>query len=230
MKPLARFIGVALVGALALLAAPDAQAQGRVNITIGAPAWGPQVPYGTQYYYIPEIDGYYDLYTKSDFPLRCSSVSGATMPSSAWVNKIKQRYAQDYHPLLNAKSWIRFPIGVAYGITTFTLGLGVTIGGCAADLSAEANGQICKLAAAGGGAMMGASGDVVSYALKPDLRRWKKVPSAIYISRAESTDKDPCWAQLQGFTGVYTHDIDPLNDAGSAADLRHPKGLPPLSR
>ena len=64
MKPLAKFIGAALVGALALLAAPSAQAQGRVSINIGAPAWGPQVPYGTQYYYIPEIDGYYDLYAQ----------------------------------------------------------------------------------------------------------------------------------------------------------------------
>jgi len=64
MKPLARFFGAALVGAFALLAPPAAQAQVGMNINIGAPAWGPQVPYGTQYYYIPEIDGYYDLYAQ----------------------------------------------------------------------------------------------------------------------------------------------------------------------
>jgi hypothetical protein len=64
MKPLARFFGAALVGAFALLATPAAQAQVGVTINIGAPAWGPQVPYGTQYYYIPEIDGYYDLYAQ----------------------------------------------------------------------------------------------------------------------------------------------------------------------
>jgi uncharacterized membrane protein YgcG len=64
MKPLARFFGAALVGAFALLATPAAQAQVGVNINIGVPAWGPQVPYGTQYYYIPEIDGYYDLYAQ----------------------------------------------------------------------------------------------------------------------------------------------------------------------
>lgn len=64
MKLLARFIGAALVGALALLAAPNVQAQVGININIGAPAWGPRVPYGTQYYYIPEIDGYYDLYSQ----------------------------------------------------------------------------------------------------------------------------------------------------------------------
>jgi hypothetical protein len=64
MKPLARLFGAALVGAFALLATPAAQAQVGVNINIGVPAWGPQVPYGTQYYYIPEIDGYYDLYAQ----------------------------------------------------------------------------------------------------------------------------------------------------------------------
>jgi hypothetical protein len=44
------------------LAAPSvAQAQVGVNVQIGQPAWGPAVPQGAQYYYIPEIDGYYDL-------------------------------------------------------------------------------------------------------------------------------------------------------------------------
>ena len=64
MKPLVKFVGAALVGAIALLATPQARAQAGVNIHIGAPGWGPQVPRGTQYYYIPEIDGYYDLYAQ----------------------------------------------------------------------------------------------------------------------------------------------------------------------
>ena len=64
MKTRAKFVGAALVGAFALLAAPAAQAQVGVSINLGAPAWGPAVPYGTQYYYIPEIDGYYDLYSQ----------------------------------------------------------------------------------------------------------------------------------------------------------------------
>ena len=64
MNLLTKFTGAALLGALALLAAPAAQAQVRIGITVGTPAWGPQVPYGTQYYYLPEIDGYYDLYNQ----------------------------------------------------------------------------------------------------------------------------------------------------------------------
>ena len=64
MKAFPKFIAATLVGAFALLAAPATHAQVGGSINIGIPAWGPQVPYGTQYYYIPEIDGYYDLYTQ----------------------------------------------------------------------------------------------------------------------------------------------------------------------
>ncbi|HEX8425841.1 hypothetical protein [Hymenobacter sp.] len=35
------------------------QAQGRGNAA--RPSWGPAVPAGKQYYYIPEVGGYYDL-------------------------------------------------------------------------------------------------------------------------------------------------------------------------
>ncbi|MDO7874889.1 hypothetical protein Q5H93_09115 [Hymenobacter sp. ASUV-10] len=58
---LLKFFGFAL---LLAGAAPAAHAQVSVNVQVGAPAWGPPVPAGVQYYYIPEIDGYYDLYTQ----------------------------------------------------------------------------------------------------------------------------------------------------------------------
>lgn len=50
--------GLALAGAAAPTAA---HAQIGVNIQLGHPAWGPAAPAGAQYYYVPEIDGYYDL-------------------------------------------------------------------------------------------------------------------------------------------------------------------------
>lgn len=40
-------------------------AQAQVRVTTYAPYWGPAVPPNVQYYYIPEIDGYYDLYSQS---------------------------------------------------------------------------------------------------------------------------------------------------------------------
>lgn len=92
MKPLAKFIGAALVSALTLLAAPNAQAQVGVNINIGAPAWGPPVPQGTQFYYIPEIDGYYDLYAQQYIVLQ----------DGYWV-PLPQLYGYDpyqFHPVV----------------------------------------------------------------------------------------------------------------------------------
>ncbi|WP_216679751.1 hypothetical protein [Hymenobacter siberiensis] len=103
MKPLAKFIGAALVGAFALFTAPAAQAQVGVNINIGTPAWGPQVPYGTQYYYIPEIDGYYDLYNQQYIVFQ----------DGYWV-PLPQLYGYDpyqFHPVIvdyrGAQPWLR---------------------------------------------------------------------------------------------------------------------------
>lgn len=42
-----------------------AQAQVQIQVGINQPYWGPPVAQGVQYYYIPEIDGYYDLYSQS---------------------------------------------------------------------------------------------------------------------------------------------------------------------
>lgn len=36
-------------------------AQAQVTININPPSWGPAAPAGTQYYYVPEYGGYYDL-------------------------------------------------------------------------------------------------------------------------------------------------------------------------
>ena len=56
---------VALLGLLVLGSAPAAQAQMRVGVQLGAPAWGPPVGRHMQYYYIPELDAYYDLYNRA---------------------------------------------------------------------------------------------------------------------------------------------------------------------
>ncbi len=62
MQPRLPFLAFALGLGLALATPTAAQAQVSVGVNIGPPAWGPPVPQGTQYYYIPEIDGYYDIY------------------------------------------------------------------------------------------------------------------------------------------------------------------------
>lgn len=53
---------LALSGLLALsLQSLTHTAQAQVNININPPSWGPAAPAGTQYYYVPEYGGYYDL-------------------------------------------------------------------------------------------------------------------------------------------------------------------------
>lgn len=79
MKFLQTTFCAALLSGFALAAAPTAQAQVNVNVNIGRPAWGPAVPQGAQYYYIPEIDGYYDLYAQQYIVLR----NGRWLPVAA---------------------------------------------------------------------------------------------------------------------------------------------------
>jgi hypothetical protein len=69
-------------GAFCAFAAPVvAQAQVGINVQIGHPTWGPAVPQGTQYYYVPEIDGYYDLAAQRYIVQRNGQwVPVATMP------------------------------------------------------------------------------------------------------------------------------------------------------
>ena len=59
MNPLLKSLRVALLSVFALAAAPVARAQ--VTISVGPPSWGPAVPAGAQYYYIPETNGFYDV-------------------------------------------------------------------------------------------------------------------------------------------------------------------------
>jgi hypothetical protein len=83
---------------LALLFGSPTQAQVQVNVNVGAPAWGPPVGPGVQYYYIPEIDGYYDLYTRSYVyfdPYYNAWVSAPALP--AYYASYDPRY---FHPVV----------------------------------------------------------------------------------------------------------------------------------
>ena len=92
--------------AIGTLAAPStAHAQVGVNIQIGQPAWGPAVPQGAQYYYIPEIDGYYDLAARNYIVLRNGRwIPVATMPGY---------YPYQFHPVVvndyrGRQPWTRY--------------------------------------------------------------------------------------------------------------------------
>lgn len=58
MKPRSFILGLAIVFACSI------QAQVSVNVNIGArPAWGPVVEPSVRYYYLPDVEGYYDMHT-----------------------------------------------------------------------------------------------------------------------------------------------------------------------
>jgi hypothetical protein len=59
MKYIPSALCAVLLSGAALLAAPAAHAQ--INVNINSPSWGPAVPQGAQYYYIPETKGFYDV-------------------------------------------------------------------------------------------------------------------------------------------------------------------------
>ncbi|OON70779.1 hypothetical protein [Hymenobacter sp. CRA2] len=59
MKTLSKTLFAALLFVGTAGAFTGAQAQ--VNVNINVPSWGVAAPAGTQYYYVPEYGGYYDL-------------------------------------------------------------------------------------------------------------------------------------------------------------------------
>ncbi|WP_210513902.1 hypothetical protein [Hymenobacter terricola] len=80
-------------GAFAALATPTvAQAQVNLNVQLGHPAWGPAAPAGSQYYYIPEIDGYYDLAARHYIVQR----NGAWVP----VATVPGYSTSSFHPVV----------------------------------------------------------------------------------------------------------------------------------
>ena len=57
-----KFITTLAAFVLLALAAPAAQAQVNININPApAPSWGPALPTGAQYYYLPTVGGFYDV-------------------------------------------------------------------------------------------------------------------------------------------------------------------------
>ncbi|TYZ08904.1 hypothetical protein FY528_11860 [Hymenobacter lutimineralis] len=86
-----------LLLALALLL-HGTRAQAQVHIDMSAPYWGPSVGPDVQYYYIPEIDGYYDLY--NELYLVFDPVYGAWV-SSPYLPRAYAAYdPRFFHPVV----------------------------------------------------------------------------------------------------------------------------------
>lgn len=125
--------------------------------------------------------GYLKITPESEFPAACAADGAIVLSTRSWYQKVARRHANSYHPLVNAKSWIRAPFGVAYGITTFAAGAGIIVGGCTIGAREV---EICGWSVRGGLALISQSDDVVEYTLQPDMRHWERVPLAIMIEPA----------------------------------------------
>lgn len=149
--------------------------------------------------------GYFVIKPKNPFPADCASESGIVLSTKPWFDKIAGRHDRDYHPLLNIQSWIRLPVGVIYGVTTFALGTGVAVGGCALDAGLHGRGDLCNGAVRAGFEVIGESPEVVRRTLKPDLRHWERVPSAILVTAANEVREEPCFKKIPGEEQARAH-------------------------
>jgi hypothetical protein len=165
--------------------------------------------------FLREQTSYYEISTKSPLPGSCRSRSGGLLATDDWLKKIRSRYASNYHPLLNLKSWVRLPIGIAYGVGTFAAGAGILVGGCAIDPNGNTGGIGCHYAARAGVALMSESFNVADYALKPDMRHWRRMPAAVLVTRASTPSAEECVSKIDPGFRLAAIDL-------SAPDTRRP--------
>ena len=142
--------------------------------------------------------GYFSIKPAQLFAKSCKSQTGLFISTKSWLGKIAMRHSESYHPLVNAKTWIRLPIGLSYGIVTAAAGAGVAVGGCVAGgmivtRVREVGEFVCQVSLAGAKFMMHSAADVTNYVLKPDMRHWQNVPAGFVITRRKHVASEPCY-------------------------------------
>jgi hypothetical protein len=101
MKTLAVLATAALLG----FVAPAAQAQVNINInTAPAPSWGPALPAGAQYYYLPTVGGFYDVPARQYVVSRNGQWVRTTTLAGYPVGSL-QPVVVDY---VGAQPWVRY--------------------------------------------------------------------------------------------------------------------------
>lgn len=145
--------------------------------------------------WIDSKSGYFLIKPATPFPEGCASDTGVRLSTITWFEKIAGRHRNDYHPILNLQSWIRLPVGVLYGVTTFAFGTGLAVGGCALDIGARGNGDLCDVSVRAGLVVINESPEVVRKTLQPDLRHWEKIPSNVLVTTAE-VEEESCFKNL----------------------------------
>ena len=140
----------------------------------------------------------YNIVSKSSSVPSCSSQSEVLIPTSSWAKKIAARARYDYHPLMYTKTLFRLPVGLTYGLLGVSSGVAVGVAGCGVAGALSKNGpndgagQLCVASLQAAGYIIGKSANLTSYVLKPDLRHWKKLPAAIYLTQEDTSSVKKC--------------------------------------
>jgi hypothetical protein len=94
-----------LAGLVTLLSAGSIHtAEAQVNVNINVPSWGVAAPAGTQYYYVPEYGGYYDLRAQQYI----------VMQNGKWVRvaSVNGYNPSSFHPVVinyaGAQPWVNY--------------------------------------------------------------------------------------------------------------------------
>lgn len=157
--------------------------------------------------------GPYEIRSKGDPVSSCSSSKEVLLPTSSWNKKIASKHRYDYHPLIYTKNLFRLPVGLTYGLVGVSSSLAVGAAGCgvAGALSNGSNNsgtaELCVAAMKAAGYLIGKSTDLTSYVLKPDMRRWKSLPAAIYLTQEDSHLPGKCLdsAGIAASSAVLVH-------------------------
>jgi hypothetical protein len=142
----------------------------------------------------------YEFAPNSKFADSCASESVMYVNTESWLKKIAKRHEYDYHPIVNAKTWVRTPIGTTVAAAGCSAGIALIIGGCALDIASHGSGDVCGMSYYIGSASMIASSVLMRNMLAPDTRHWEDVPEGFLIVKADATEEDlkedTCYASV----------------------------------
>lgn len=155
-----------------------------------------------------DAGGIYHVRSKSALPERCVSATGALVPIDDWVRKMQLRHAHAYHPLLNVKSYVRFPVGVGFGLLLGGTGVAVAVGGCAAVADQGGSGEGCRMAVELGAHIAAQAPGVFNYAAQPDLRHWEHTPVAFLVTRQPDLRAEACAANVNAVPFLTSPESD----------------------
>lgn len=146
----------------------------------------PDVKWESQFF--SRKNGPYKIIPMEPFLANCADSNTLILNTSLWLQKLNLKYQTDYHPYLYAKSLVRLPFSLTYGVLGVSSGAVVAVGGCALGGRLESR-ELCKYSLEAASSIVRSSIDFVGYTVKPDLRRWRNLPS-VFVFEGDRTNDE----------------------------------------